>query len=207
MCVWFEQRMLRPYASPGTSRAIMPGRMGTLSASPELISLEDTLLYLTAFFGAFLAAVWLGLIFWTYRDITSRSHDRLLRFLATFVVALLSLPGLVVYLILRPPRTLEEAYRQTLEEEALLSEIEERATCPGCGAQTERDWLVCANCHTHLRKTCLHCDRLLELAWRVCPYCATPVIIGRQEEAEEPGQEVVDPSHLEEPVRPEVATD
>jgi RNA polymerase subunit RPABC4/transcription elongation factor Spt4 len=134
-------------------------------------ALEPLVLYLTAAFGAFLAALWLSLVFWTWRDIRRRSHDRLVRVLAPLVVLLLSLPGLVVYLILRPPQTIEEEYQDTLEEEALLSDIEEQPFCPGCGRRVQAEWQLCPHCHTRLRKPCGRCGRLLELPWNICPYC------------------------------------
>ncbi len=139
----------------------------------NLSSLGNLLTYLTAFFGAFLAALWLSLVFWTLRDIRSRSQDRLVHILASLVVAVLILPGLVIYMILRPRQTLNEAYGHTLEEEALLSQIEDRPACPGCGARLRSDWQVCPNCHTRLRKPCTHCSRLMELPWQICPYCGT----------------------------------
>lgn len=150
--------------------------------SVQLNEMGNFFLYLTAFLGAFVAALWLSLIFWAYRDARQRSDDRLAWILAALVVALLGPPGLVVYLILRPSRTLDEVYQHTLEEEALLNEIEHRSTCPGCGMRTEEDWQICPDCHTRLRKTCSHCGELLELAWQICPHCATPVVGSRQEE-------------------------
>jgi len=140
----------------------------------NLSSLGNLLTYLTAFFGAFLAALWLSLIFWTYRDIRSRSQDRLGQVLAALVVAVLNLPGLVIYLILRPRHTLNEVYGHTLEEEALLSQIEDRPACPGCGARLQTDWQICPHCLTRLRKPCTNCERLMELPWQICPYCGTP---------------------------------
>ena len=131
--------------------------------------------YLTAFFGAFLAALWLSLIFWTLRDIRSRSHDKLVHILTAILVAVLNLPGLIIYLILRPALTLAEEYQLTLEEEALLSQVEERLLCPGCGSHAESNWQVCAHCHTRLRKACIQCDQLLQLPWQICPHCTTPV--------------------------------
>ncbi len=89
------------------------------------------------------------------------------------VVAVLFLPGIVVYLILRPQRTLEEEYQQTLEEEALLRAIEETPACPGCGRRTKDDWLVCPHCHTKLKKPCHHCGYLMDLPWNLCPHCGT----------------------------------
>jgi RNA polymerase subunit RPABC4/transcription elongation factor Spt4 len=133
--------------------------------------LSRLLTYLTAFFGAFLAALWLSIIFWTLRDIRQRSQDRLVQILAVLTTAILNFPGLIIYLIIRPAETLEETYFSTLEEEALLSQIEERTLCPGCGSQVEPDWLICAHCHTRLRKTCHTCGKMLELPWQICPYC------------------------------------
>jgi hypothetical protein len=143
--------------------------------TPDLSALEGWFLYLTAGLGAFLVALWIGLVYWTYRDMRSRSRDRLLRILAAVLVALLHLPGAVIYLILRPPRTLDEEYQHTLEEEALLSEIEDRPVCPGCNTRASAEWQVCPVCLTRLRKPCLACGRLLELPWKVCAYCGTPV--------------------------------
>jgi RNA polymerase subunit RPABC4/transcription elongation factor Spt4 len=145
-------------------------------------SLNNFLLILAAWGGAFLAALWLSLIIWTYRDIRSRVKDPLVRILAVLLVAVLFLPGIVVYLILRPPRTMEDDYQQMLEEEALLQAIEERSACPGCSRHVEEKWLVCPNCYTKLRKSCHHCGELMKLPWSLCPYCGTP----------EPGKRIED---------------
>jgi RNA polymerase subunit RPABC4/transcription elongation factor Spt4 len=134
-------------------------------------SFSGILLYLTSFLGAFLAALWLSLIFWTYRDIHARTQDRFIQILATLIVAILNLPGLIIYLILRPSQTLDEGYQRTLEEEALLSSIEDHSICPGCGLRIQSDWQVCPQCHTLLRKPCINCGRLMQLSWQICPYC------------------------------------
>ena len=141
----------------------------------ELNTMGNLFLYLTAFLGAFVAALWLSLIFWAYRDVKKRTGDRLAHILAAVVVALLGPSGLVIYLILRPTDTLDEAYQQALEEEALLSEIENRSHCPGCGARVDSDWQICPQCQTRLRKACSNCGELMELSWQICPYCASPV--------------------------------
>jgi RNA polymerase subunit RPABC4/transcription elongation factor Spt4 len=127
----------------------------------------------TALGGAILAATWLSLILWTVRDIRARSDDRLAQILAVTTVALLTIPGLLLYLLLRPSRTLEEAYQSSLEEEALIASLAGRLTCPGCGRQVEHDWRICPACSIVLRKACSDCGRMLDLTWNVCPYCAT----------------------------------
>ena len=143
-----------------------------MTLDPALIT--SFLLGLTAWGGAFLAALWLSLVIWTYRDIKSRGKDPLIRLLAVLVVAILFLPGIAIYLILRPELTLEDEYQRTLEEEALLRSIEEAPTCPGCGRRTHDDWLVCPHCHTKQKKPCHHCGYLMELPWNLCPHCGTP---------------------------------
>ncbi len=143
-----------------------------MTLNPATIS--NIILIATGFAAAFAAALWLSLIIWTYRDIRRRARDPLVRILAVLVVAILFLPGVLVYLILRPPRTQEEEFQQTLEEEALLASIEESSLCPGCGRRVQEDWVACPSCYTRLKKPCHQCGKAIELAWNLCPYCGTP---------------------------------
>jgi RNA polymerase subunit RPABC4/transcription elongation factor Spt4 len=141
-----------------------------------------SIIYIFTGFGiAFAAALWLGIIIWTIRDIRSRSREKMARILAVLVVAILFLPGLLIYMILRPQKTIEEEYQHTLEEEALLQSIEDISTCPGCSRKVQADWMVCPNCHTRLKKPCHHCKKLLDLSWNLCPYCSTPAPGARKE--------------------------
>jgi RNA polymerase subunit RPABC4/transcription elongation factor Spt4 len=137
-------------------------------------TLSNLIMLLTAWGAAFLVALWVSLIFWTYRDIRIRSRDTVIRILSIIIVALLFLPGIVIYLILRPANTIEEEYQHTLEEEALLQTIEDVPVCPGCGRKIQDTWMVCPACHTRLKKTCHNCRKLMDLSWNLCPYCGTP---------------------------------
>lgn len=141
----------------------------------ETILFSDISLTLTAIAAGFLAALWLSLAVWTFRDIRRRARDPFTRILAVLLVLLLFLPGLLLYLILRPSITLEEEYQHTLEEEALLQNIEDAPLCPGCNRRIQPDWMVCPSCHTLLKKRCPNCSKLMELPWNLCPYCATPL--------------------------------
>lgn len=128
-----------------------------------------------ALLGGFLAAFHISLVIWTFRDIRSRSRDAFAHILAAALVFLFSLPGLLLYLMLRPRETLAEQYERALEEEALLQDIEERLVCPGCQRKVEPDFMVCPACRTQLKARCRHCGRLLHPKWTLCPYCASPV--------------------------------
>ncbi len=125
--------------------------------------------------GAILFGFWASLVIWTFRDIRARSRDIFAQFFATLLVLLFNLPGLFIYLILRPRETLVEVYERELEAEALLQDIEERQSCPACKARLQPDFQFCPACHTRVKKRCPECDRSLRLEWNICPYCGTAV--------------------------------
>ncbi len=139
-------------------------------------SLNDIFLVAFVLAAVVLAAFWLAIVMWASRDMRSRSRDPLAPMLVGILVFLLNLPGLLIYVLLRPRETLAEAYERSLEEEALLQEIEDRPSCPGCGQRVQRDWQACPHCHHRLKKTCAYCDYLLELPWNICPRCASSQI-------------------------------
>ena len=123
----------------------------------------------------YLLALWIAAIWWTFQDIRNRSTDVLLQIAATLLVIVFSFPGLVIYFMLRPQRTLAELYDETLEEEALLQTMNQGATCPSCGNPVEPDFLFCPWCEGRLKQLCARCGRPMSLDWQICAYCgATP---------------------------------
>jgi RNA polymerase subunit RPABC4/transcription elongation factor Spt4 len=128
-----------------------------------------------AFVGAFSLALWISLIIWTWRDVRQRSRDIFAIMLATLMVVIFGPLGLILYFLLRPPVTLAELYERSLEEEALLQDLEERPRCPGCSRQVEDEWIICPDCHTTLKKVCPSCRNGLNLNWNVCPFCGAYV--------------------------------
>ncbi len=143
---------------------------------PSLSDISTVITLLVVPLAAWGTALWVGLVIWTFKDMRARSRDPFAQIMSAFMVAVLSFPGWLIYLMLRPRETLSEAYERALEEEALLQEIEERATCPGCSRPALEDWRICPHCHTRLRKTCPDCDRLLELQWNLCPFCGSTAV-------------------------------
>ncbi len=128
-----------------------------------------------AFIGAFVIALWVSMIIWAFKDARSRSRDIFAIILATLMVIVFGPLGLLLYILLRPPTTLAELYERSLEEEALLQDLEERPRCPGCSRQVKEEWIVCPDCHTSMKHICQKCQQPLNLTWSICPYCATPV--------------------------------
>jgi len=137
--------------------------------------MEDLLVVGGLIAGTWLLLLWLSIIVWVYRDIRDRTRDLGLQVLAVFVVMMFfpgfNIPGLALYLMMRPRETLEEAYSRSLEEEALLREIGDEGLCPSCRRFVERTWRVCPFCQTQLKDICGECEQLLSFNWVVCPYC------------------------------------
>ncbi|MEO8457164.1 MAG: zinc ribbon domain-containing protein [Chloroflexota bacterium] len=127
--------------------------------------------------GVWALLLWLSIVVWVYRDIRERTRDLGLQVLALFVAVLFfpgfNIPGLALYLMLRPRETLEEAYARSLEEEALLREIGDEGMCPSCRRFVDRGWRLCPFCATQLKDICTKCSQLLSFNWVACPYCGT----------------------------------
>ncbi len=120
---------------------------------------------------AYLLVMWIAALVWTYRDIAARTGDAFTQAMSLGMVVLFNLPGLLLYVILRPKDTMAEIYDRRLEAEALLHEIQEQATCPTCRRKVEDDFLVCPYCRSTLRTACESCGRPASSSWVVCPYC------------------------------------
>lgn len=150
---------------------------------------------LLALGGAYVLTLWFALIVWTFQDIQARSRSVVAQIFSTLVVMLFFVPGLLVYMILRPRYTLDDAFQRSLEEEYLMQDLQELPLCPGCHQYVEDEWVFCPNCRTELRDNCVSCDRLIDLRWEICPYCGTE---------QYPGEETAIPAPPAQPVITEV---
>jgi hypothetical protein len=124
---------------------------------------------------AYLVALWFALVAWTFRDIEARSRSVFTQVFSTLLVVLFFVPGLFLYLILRPKETLDQAFQRALEEEYLLQDLDDLPLCPGCQRSVDPEFVLCPHCRTALRGPCPACSRLIDLRWDVCPYCSVPV--------------------------------
>jgi len=134
-------------------------------------SWESIVTLVVALLIAYAVILWLGLIVWTVRDVRERTRDNWTQTVSIGLVGLFYLPGLVLYLILRPHETLTEAYERRLEAEALKRDSDQGLPCPGCSRPMEADFLLCPYCRTKLREPCGSCGRSLERSWTACPQC------------------------------------
>jgi hypothetical protein len=75
-----------------------------------------TIQFIVASIAAFSVALWFALAVWTYRDIGQRTGSIAVQVVSTLVVVLGFLPGVVIYLLLRPRETVEQRYQREIEE-------------------------------------------------------------------------------------------
>jgi len=135
---------------------------------------------LLALAGAYYLALWFALVVWTFQDIQTRTRSVIAQIFATLLVVLFSVPGALLYLLMRPRETLDEQYERALEEEYLAQDLETAGRCPACRRPVQDDFQYCPFCRTSLKQLCISCGKLLRLDWPNCPYC------GAVQPAEEP---------------------
>jgi len=135
---------------------------------------------IVAVLGAFFFAFWIAMGIWTFNDIRARSRDWLVMLLASVLVLVFPIVGLILYLMIRPKHTLAEVYDRALEEEALLREIEETLVCSTCGIPVKEAWVYCPNCHNQLQHSCINCKNLVRNEWEICVFCGTAQQTARQ---------------------------
>ncbi|MCL5004042.1 MAG: hypothetical protein M1352_02110 [Patescibacteria group bacterium] len=76
------------------------------------------------FFLSYLVFLWVFLVRWVGQDALRRGIEGSRRQAYMILVLIFSFPGLFLYLLLRPPLTLDEQKRAEMEEEVITLELE-----------------------------------------------------------------------------------
>src|SRR6476620_1411076 len=139
-----------------------------------LATAQNIFQVVATFLVAFLVVLWMTLCFWTFRDIQARTRDIIAQIFATLLVLFFHIPGVLLYILVRPKEPLAQAYERSLQEEYMLQDLEEREICPTCRVKTQPDFQFCFSCRTRLRRECTGCNQLIKVKWARCPYCSTP---------------------------------
>jgi RNA polymerase subunit RPABC4/transcription elongation factor Spt4 len=134
-------------------------------------SWEQVIMLIVALAVSYWAILWLSAVIWTYRDMRDRGSDAASQAVAVLLVLVFNLPGLILYLILRPHETLAESYVRNLETEAMLHEMNEQEVCYACQKHIRPDFAYCPHCRTRLQEACANCGRPVNLSWAICAYC------------------------------------
>ena len=74
----------------------------------------------------YLLLLWAALIVWTAKDIISRTNNIPLQIISIVLVVVLNVFGVIIYLAIRPSKTLIEKFFEDLEYEALSSSTKEK---------------------------------------------------------------------------------
>jgi hypothetical protein len=123
----------------------------------------------------FFVALWLALVFWTYKDARRRISDPILIAVAVATALVFPYVGALIYMILRPPEYLDDVRERELEIQAMELRAGVNERCPYCRYPVQPSFLVCPHCTNKLKSACRRCKSPLEPEWRVCPYCETAV--------------------------------
>ena len=149
----------------------------------SIMTFETFLKWLALYFFVF----WIAIIIWVTKDIINRTNNILLQILSIFTVLFLSPLWVVIYLLIRPSKTILEKYYEQGNFEPILEdmsfdEIEEESCCENniaqnnlkcfsCWFTISSDFHFCPNCKISLKKECSSCHKELNAEWKICPYC------------------------------------
>lgn len=123
--------------------------------------------------GVLLFIFWFVLVGWVWIDSGERTSDVRIRVVYLLLVIVLNIPGLIIYLIVRPSETIEDIYWADLERRYLKYETAELGDCPKCGSQLYPGYQFCANCGYDIKMKCPNCEVLIPKTSEFCPYCGT----------------------------------
>ena len=150
-----------------------------LSTIFSLLTFETFLKILVVYF----FIVWIAIIIWVTKDIINRTNNILYQIFSILTVLVLTPLWVVIYLLIRPSKTLFEKYYEEaqIEEDADLdteennekeeTKIEEIHHCPKCNYVVKEDYKFCPSCRAELKKECIKCWKELKSEWKTCPFC------------------------------------
>ncbi len=118
-------------------------------------------------------ALYLALVFWTYKDARRRIADPVLVAVAVATALVFPFVGVLIYVILRPPEYLDDVRERELEIRAMERRLGADLRCPYCRTDIEPTYLSCPVCTSKLKDACRRCQSPLDPEWRICPYCET----------------------------------
>lgn len=112
----------------------------------------------------FLGLLWFALLIWVGRDIVQRSNSVVLQIFVLLLNILLPGLGLILYLILRPSKTLAEQYCEAMECQMF-------STCPRCQTPVESEFFYCPSCAFRIKQKCKKCRKAFSNGFTFCPFC------------------------------------
>lgn len=118
-----------------------------------------------------LVIFWIVVLYWVWLDSGDRTSSHAARMGYVLLTLLLFIPGLIIYLLIRPPQTIEEIYWSDLERRYLKYETAELGDCPRCATQLFPGFTYCPNCRLLLKTKCPNCEVEMDKNYQFCPSC------------------------------------
>ncbi len=115
----------------------------------------------------YIAIFWFALIIWITKDVVHRSNNILFQIVIIILNTFLPIFGLVIYLLIRPSRTLLEKYYDEMELESLST----NHYCDKCSALLQNDFIFCPECWESVQNDCNWCKKSSLKTYKICPYC------------------------------------
>ncbi len=125
--------------------------------------------------GAMILIFWLIMVGWVWVDSAERTSKKTARAIYILLVVFLNIPGLIIYLIVRPSETIEEIYWADLERRYLKYETAELGDCPKCGHQLLPGFVFCTNCGYRIKRKCHGCGVLISKDHKYCEFCGAQI--------------------------------
>lgn len=119
----------------------------------------------------YLGVLWFAMIVWVARDVINRSNNILFQVAVILANIVLPVFGLILYLIVRPSKTLLEKYYEELEYTFLSDHAHDEEKCPRCEETLNNEFLYCPGCAERVRNSCWNCKHVYHSRYVVCPYC------------------------------------
>ena len=118
-----------------------------------------------------LVFLWVIVLIWVAKDISVRTKSTVAFLWALFCILIFTpLFGLLIYLVLRPKKTLDE---QLKRREALETTVVE---CGSCGEINLINNKFCTGCGDKLTIKCRECSKEFSSSYGYCPFCGAPNI-------------------------------
>ena len=118
----------------------------------------------------YLVFFWVALVIWVARDAINRSNSLIFHVFSILLNVIVPVFWLIIYMLIRPTRTLLDKYYEDLEFQA-LSWSENREYCSKCHAVIEKNYKFCWACGTSLICKCASCNKEYLSKYKICPHC------------------------------------
>ena len=146
----------------------MESMEGDFFTSAQSFFSSDSFIYLLYGLILYIALFWFALVIWVTKDIINRTNNILFQVFAILLVIGLNLPGLLIYLMLRPLQTLDDKYLDEIEMESFEKESK---MCRECKSELHKEFEFCPFCGKEIQTKCSHCEKRSDQEFEFCPLC------------------------------------